>query len=202
MKNAWLRALLLDKGEDEVKKKLIESINEMNFVDLVKFERKLVTNEEAMKIYASITKPSLIACRKAMVEEVDKMWKNYENDKAGNINVEEELIEKVQEAETNHVANTAINTLTAKSEISTPAVIIGAGKKKIKTVTYIESEDTFAWALRIIIAFGSTPQAHGFLKAKIAKNINVDKMADALAELAATMGTKIEGLKYTTKETL
>lgn len=185
-------------GQPELKTEVAKTISELQFVELVKYPRKFVTNEEATEIYKKIPKPTVTELRKQMILELEKMWQNYENDKAGNINVQQELEEQVANIEQQTTQATSINTMLAKSEASTPVVMIGAGKKKLKETMSIEGDDTLGWALKVIIAFANTPQSHGYLKAKIAKNIKVEQMADALAELAANGGARIDGLKYVT----
>lgn len=186
--------------KDEIKGEVAKTITEIKFVELVKFPRKHVTNEEATKIYADIPKPSVKELRGTMLTELERVWGNYENDAAANLVVDSE--DKISEIDASVQQSTAINSLMAQGEMNQTATVVGAGKKKVKTVINIVSEDTLVWAIKIMAAFINTPQAHGFLKAKKAGNIRVDQLADALATHVMSGAKKIDGIKYEEKTTL
>lgn len=190
--------------KDEIKGEVAKTITEIKFVELVKFPRKHVTNEEATKIYADIPKPSVKELRGTMLTELERTWGNYENDKAANLGttIEEESQIRLKEIENEFQQSTAINSLMAQGEMNQTATVVGAGKKKVKTVISVVSEDTLVWAIKIMAAFINTPQAHGYLKAKKAGNIKVEQLADALATHVMAGGKKIDGIKYEEKTTL
>lgn len=200
----YKQALADENAEPELRVAVARTINEIKFVELVRYERKFVTNEEATAIYKTIPSPSVKVLREQMIEELNRVWANYENDKDSNVGVDAEAEEKINEINITKEQTSAINTMIAQSETAKAAIIIGAGsgKKKVKEIVEVVEEDTLAWANKIMIAFTNTPQCHMYLKAKIAKKITVGQLAECLAKYAEVTGKKVAGIKYEEKKTL
>lgn len=185
---------------------VLKTLSDMKFVPIVKYERKFVTDKEATDIYKKTPAPSVNALRDEMIGELNKVWANYDNDAAAKLSshVEAEAQSKIEDVQNSLEQTTAITNMLAETEAASQATIIGAtaGKKKVKTVLQVVEEDSLAWAIKIMIAFTQTPQCHMYLKAKIAGNIKVSQLADALGQYAEVTGKKVAGIQYEEKKKL
>lgn len=175
-------------------------IAELKFIEPVKYDRKLVTNEEAMKIYAGIEKPKITALREQMLNEADKVFANYKSDKAAQTgkevvqhiaSVEKEVVEEAQ-------TNISINNLVERGAIAAPVIPITG--KAIKEISKVDFNGSQEMAVQIIAAFLRHPACFQFLKVKSWEKV-VAPMITALEGLAnSPAAIKDKELVYKTVE--
>lgn len=156
----------------------------------VKFQRVLITDQQALEIFQSFDKYDCggdLAYYQSLVEDKFKM---YAHDFNSIEKLEEEQRIRVAQAEQELKADLAINTLIAQAEtliVETPKV-----KREIKIVV-IESE---AWAMAIMTNFIKNWQyVNKYVKVKSWAKLSIGQMADALAKHMSETGETFSNLE-------
>jgi hypothetical protein len=161
-----------------------------------KYERKLITDAEAMKIFESVPPPNWQNHFNDAIEYLKAKFKLYGNDLANADKALEQqkiTFEQQQQAQkTEHEATQAANTLLAQATIP---VVTPAGMKPIIETTVIEVPTVldWAWEMRIVAAFLANAQiCQPKVKTKKGGALTTAQMAAALD----AAGVKVEGIKY------
>lgn len=161
-----------------------------------KYDRKLITDAEAMKLFESVPPPNWQNHFNDAIEYLKAKFKLYGNDLA---NAEKALeqqkmaFEQQQQAQKQeHEATQAANTLLAQATIP---IVTPPGMKPIIETTVIEVPTVldWGWEMRIVAAFLANAQiCQPKVKTKKGGALTTAQMAAALD----AAGVKVEGIKY------
>jgi hypothetical protein len=161
-----------------------------------KYDRKLLTDAEAMKLFESVPAPTWQNHFNDAIEYLKSKFKLYGNDLA---NAEKALeqqkitFEQQQQAQKQeHEATQAANTLLAQATIP---IVTPPGMKPIIETTVIEVPTVldWAWEMRIVAAFLANAQlCQPKVKTKKGGALTTGQMAAALD----AAGVKVDGIKY------
>lgn len=164
---------------------------------MVKFERKILTDAEAMKLFEAVAPPNWQNAFNDAIAYLQAKFKTYGNDLANAdkaLEQQKELFAK-QQAETDQAHETAqaANTLLAQATI--PLVVTPVGMKPIIETTVIEIPTVldWEWEARILAAFlAHLPACKGKVRTKKGGQLTTEQMAKALD----ASGVLVEGVKY------
>jgi hypothetical protein len=161
-----------------------------------KYERKIVTDAEAMKLFEAVTPPNWQNVFNDAIEYMKAKFKLYGNDLANaDKALEQQKITFDQQQATqkqDHEATLAANTLLAQATIP---MVTPAGMKPIIETTVIEVPTVldWAWEMRIVAAFLANAQiCQAKVRTKKGGQLTTSQMAAALD----AAGVKVEGVKY------
>lgn len=161
-----------------------------------RYERKHVTDAEAVKLYESVPPPNWQNAFNDAIEYMKAKFKLYANDLANADKaletVKDMFAQQTAQSQQNHEAAQAANTLLAQATLP---VVTPAGFKPIVETTVIEIPTVldWEWETRIIAAFLANAQAcKGKVKTKKGGALTTAQMAAALD----AAGVLVEGIKY------
>jgi hypothetical protein len=164
---------------------------------LTRYERKHLTDAEAMKIFETVTPPNWQNVFNDAIEFLKAKFKLYANDLANPtqaIQVQNEMFAKeTEQQQQDHETAQAANTLLAQATI--PLLVTPPGMKPIIETTVIEVPTVldWEWELRIIAAFLAHAQTcKGKVRTKKGGQLTTAQMAAALD----AAGVLVEGIKY------
>jgi hypothetical protein len=161
-----------------------------------KYDRKIVTDAEAMKLFEAVTPPTWQNHFNDAIEFLKAKFKLYANDLANaekaleqqKITFEQQQTEQTQA----HEATQAANTLLAQATIP---IVTPPGMKPIIETTVIDIPTVldWEWELRIISAFlAHAPVCKPKVKTKKGGALTTAQMAAALD----AAGVSVDGIKY------
>jgi hypothetical protein len=174
----------------------VAAMREVRPRSMNKYDRKLVTDAEAMKLFEAVTPPTWQNHFNDAIEFLKAKFKLYGNDLANADKALEQhkiTFEQQQQTQQNdHEAATAATTLLAQATIP---IVTPAGMKPIIETTVIEVPTVldWGWEMRIVAAFLSNAQiCQPKVKTKKGGALTTGQMAAALD----AAGVKVEGIKY------
>jgi hypothetical protein len=161
-----------------------------------KYERKIVTDAEAMKLFEAVTPPTWQNHFNDAIEFLKAKFKLYGNDLANaDKALEQQKITfdaQTTQQKQDHEAAVAANTLLAQATIP---IVTPAGMKPIIETTVIEIPTVldWEWELRIVAAFLANAQVcKPKVKTKKGGALTTGQMAAALD----AAGVLVDGIKY------
>jgi hypothetical protein len=164
--------------------------------EMGKYDRKIITDAEAMKIFESVPPPNWQNIYNDAAEYLKARFKLYANDLANAdkaLDAQKDMFAKQQqEQQQQHEATQAANTLLAQATIP---VVTPPGMKPIIETTVIEIPTVldWGWEIRIVAAFLANAQVcQAKVKTKKGGALTTGQMAAALD----AAGIKVEGIKY------
>jgi hypothetical protein len=164
--------------------------------NMERFDRKIITDAEAMKLFESVTPPNWQNVFNEVVEFMKAKFKLYANDLANPekaAEVQNDLFAQQQtEQQQQHEATLAANNLLASATIP---IVTPAGMKPIVETTVIEIPTVldWEWEARILAAFlANLPNCKGKVRTKKGGQLTTEQMAKALD----AAGVLVEGVKY------
>lgn len=176
----------------------VAAMREVRPRNMNKMERKYTTDEEAMKIFDSVTKPNYQNVFNEAIDALKAKFSLYANDlaNADKALVQQQELFNQEQAKINQQAEAerAANTLMAQA---TTASVIPAGMKGITETDHIiiPSVQDWAWECKIMVAFLANFQAaHAKVKTKKSGALTTEQMAKALD----AAGIRVDGLEYHT----
>lgn len=160
------------------------TISQMKFSTPVKFEKKLLNEEEAKAINATVPKPNLKVLQDEMIKVLNDKFLTYQNDLAAGNKEQVDLFhqQEIQELKTQTEISVGINNLAAQA--ATPAASIVTEGKALKRSYEVKVEETEEWALKVMAAFIKYPMARQHIRARQWSNIALKQMAAALGAYA------------------
>lgn len=192
-----LKAKVPIAGIESVKSTLVKTLNEFKPESPSKYQRKLVTDSEALDIFNSMpnSRYNPSQDKEDAINMVNGIFLNYENDLA-NSDAAAKAMEKESEQKQSEqaqllAAEQATNVLIAQAEtavIDAPTI-----KKELRIVT-IETE---AWAMAVVANFIKNWQyCNRYVRVKSWSKLTINQMADALAKHSSESGQSYSGLQF------
>lgn len=195
-----LEASISSENIPEYIAKLKETLPTIARIPFVKYQRVLLKDPEATKIFSEIPKWDYTVDLKSALLKVDETFSMYSNDlmnaEAAMTSIQEQAEKDREEALENLEAEVSTNNLIASA---TPLTMTGG--PKVKTTLAILVEEGQPWEMNVIKSFLKHWQkARPYIKSASEK-LSVGQMATALGKLATeTQGLLFDGLTLIEKK--
>lgn len=179
---------------EQYKAELIQLFAKEPTPPMVKFNRALVTDAEALEIFKNIPVFERQPVIEAAVAELHSTFAMYDQDLANAeaaIQASKKHTEQQAAQQSQAVAiQQAVNTIAAVAD--TPTI----EGPKIKKVLKVKEENTTVWLTTVLGLFHLyMPHLLGYLRVKDFAKLNVGQMAEALAKMVNETGELLPGLK-------